>query len=199
MNARNEDSEPRVTVTERIGGEKGDTRSTRMVSGWCEEQDSTPCPAKTKCNCNQSSNNGEHRLIGRILLVTDPVTVTDWKREVTVFNVLDRIRGLKAELSPALENPLLCVQAALKEVGEVRRDMMQTSRLSWPELLEQCRTIDPALTDRVITVFDELDTGIDGRYVDEFVTKEFLDDYFMKLSEWKRLSMQMLQMVSKAS
>jgi hypothetical protein len=107
-----------------------------------------------------------------------------WTREPTA----DRI----AYECP-VENPLPKFEMTWKSVQKERQHVMAKCGLSWAELLAEAAKRNPELTEMVCTLADQLDSNIYGRYVDGVLTQEELDQYYQKLDEWRRVSLEMFR------
>lgn len=108
------------------------------------------------------------------------------------MDLLQEIKRRKAErkkrnaaLGGCIENPLPRWEKVWAEVSEMIRVYCISKRMTFSELIEECREIDPGGVNNFYRLWDLVDCDAFGRWVDNRLTEQDLRAFFVLVDEWK--------------
>lgn len=108
------------------------------------------------------------------------------------MDLLDEIKRRKlkrqegnAILEGHVENPLPRWEKAWAEVSELVRAYCVSKRMTFSELIEECRAIDPDGVSEFYRLWDVVDCDVFGRWVDNKLTEQDLEAFYSDVERWK--------------
>jgi len=118
------------------------------------------------------------------------------------MDLLDEIKRLKVrrkEISGIsksdVENPLPRWEKVSSEVSEMVKAYCFNKRITFGELIEECREIDRAMLDEYFRLWDLVDCDVFGRWLDNTLTEEGLKAFYGVADRWKEAMRNLLTLL----
>lgn len=108
------------------------------------------------------------------------------------MDLLQEIKRLKltradrnvVSLGP-IENPLPRWEKVWAEVSEMVQMHCINKRVTFAELIEECREVDAGIVIEFFRLWDLVDCDVFGRWVDNRLTEEALKAFYSDVERWK--------------
>jgi hypothetical protein len=118
------------------------------------------------------------------------------------MDLLDEIKRLKVRRKEIggisrsdVENPLPRWEKVWYEVSVMVQTYCVNKRVTFGELIEECREIDPAMVDEYFRLWDLVDCDVFGRWLDNTLTEEGLKAFYGVADRWKEAMRNLLALL----